>query len=175
MILIIIASILCFTAMIARATKTFEELPVSAHQTTLPNALTDTSTDGTWLKDFTQLISSLELTSHNVTSLLAILSGAISSGKPLPPYLKAPQRFHIGEMLSSLDPDILSTKHVCEHGYSAFAIMQLSTTMLSEDLADLLADTKKLVGEAEFNLDLVQGDYEWNVGTIPQEIREKKD
>lgn len=78
-------------------------------------------------------------------------------------------------MLSSLDSDILSTKNICEPGYSAFAVMQVSTTMLSEDLADLLAETKRLVGEAEFHLDVVQQDYERNVGVIPPEIREKKD
>jgi hypothetical protein len=163
--------------MIAWTTKTFKELPTSGHGLASPNSLTDASSsdDGTWLKDFKQLIASLELTSHSVTSLLAILSGAIGSGKPLPPYLKAPERFHIGEMLCSLDSDILSTKHVCEPGYSAFAVMQVSTTMLSKDLADLLADTKRLVGEAEFNLDVVAEDYERNVGVVPGDIREKRD
>ena len=142
---------------------------------TSPNSLTDTAaSDGTWLRDFKQLVSSLELTSQAVTSLLAIISGAIRSAKPLPPYLKAPLSFHIGEMLTSLDSEILSTKNVCEPGYSAFAVMQVSTTMLSEDLADLLADTKKLVGEAEFNLDVVHEDYERNVGIVPQEVRQEK-
>ncbi|KIW73346.1 hypothetical protein PV04_01476 [Phialophora macrospora] len=170
-------NILRFTAMIAWTTKTFKELPTSGHGLTSPNSLADTSSsgDGTWLKDFKQLIASLELTSHSVTSLLAILSGAIGSGKPLPPYLRAPERFHIGEMLSSLDSHILSTKHVCEPGYSAFAVMQVSTTMLSEDLADLLAETKRLVGEAEFNLDVVAEDYERNVGVVSGDIREKRD
>jgi hypothetical protein len=162
--------------MIAWTTKTFKELPTTNHGITSPNSLTDTSaSDGTWLKDFTHLISSLELTSHAVTSLLAILSGSIRSGNPLPPYLSAPERFHIGEMLSSLDAQILSTAHVCEPGYSAFAVMQVCTTMLSEDLADLLVETKRLVGEAEFQLDVVEGDYERDVGVVQGEIRQKRD
>ncbi|EXJ61463.1 uncharacterized protein A1O5_11779 [Cladophialophora psammophila CBS 110553] len=168
-------NILRFTAMIAWTTKTFKEIPEAAGHVEAPNSLVATDGTGTWLKDFTKLISSLELTSHSVTSLLAILSGAIGSGKPLPPYLRPPERFHIGEMLSSLDAGILDTKHICEPGYSAFAVMQVCTTMLNEDLADLLADTKKLVGEAEFNLDIVQEDYERNVGIVPSEIREKTD
>lgn len=163
--------------MIAWTTKTFEELPDFAQQlTTQHNTLTETAaSDGTWLRDFTQLISSLELTSHSVISLLSIISGAIGAGKPLPPFLKAPERFHIGEMLCSLDSDILNTKHVCEAGYSAFAVMQVSTTMLNEDLADLLSETKRLLGEAEFNIDVVQEDYERNVGVVPTDIREKRD
>ena len=165
-----------FTAMIAFVTKTFKELPEDMHAPT-DNKTTLTASDGVWLKDFKHVIGSLEFTSHSVTSLLAIISGAIASGKPLPPYLKAPDSYHIGEMLSSLDEDILSTKHVCEPGYSAFAVMQVSTTMLAEDMAGLLADTKRLVGEAEFNLDVVQEDYEKNVGasSVPSSLREKKD
>lgn len=185
--------------MTAYVTKTFKELPeTAAHMAPAngigkSNVVTDSAAaaegevqqvrdgdsegDGAWLKDFRNLVSGLELTSHNVTSLLAIISGAIVTGRPLPPYLKVPERYNIGEMLTALDADILSTKHICEPGYSAFAVMQVSTTMLSEDLAGLLADTKRLVGEAEFNLDVVQGDYEKRVGveTVPSGGREKRD
>ncbi|OAL36805.1 hypothetical protein AYO20_03860 [Fonsecaea nubica] len=168
-------NILRFTAMIAWTTKTFKEVPESVGHLGASNPAADTDERGTWLKDFTQLISSLQLTSHSVTTLLAIISGSIGSGKPLPPYLQPPERFHIGEMLTSLDSSILDTKHVCEPGYSAFAVMQVCTTMLNEDLADLLAETKKLVGEAECNLDVVQEDYERDIGMVPREIREKAD
>jgi hypothetical protein len=174
--------------MIAWTTKTFKDLPtISDHGALpIPNTLTaTTANDGTWLQDFKNLISTLELTSHSITSLLAILSGALITGRPLPPYLRVPERFHIGEMLSSLDADILKVKHVCETGYSAFAVMQVSTTMLNEDLADLLRDVKRLVGEAEFHLDVVERDYERSVGLVTpqgngalgatQEMREKSD
>ncbi|KAI1610548.1 hypothetical protein EDD36DRAFT_467609 [Exophiala viscosa] len=151
-------NILRFTGMIAYVTKTFKELPDDAHVEGDAN---------TWLQDFKNVVASLEVTSHHVTSMLAILSGAIGTGKPLPPYLRAPERYRLGEMLTSVDADILNTRHVCEPGYSAFAVMQVSTTMLAEDLADLLADAKKLVGEADFELDVVQRDYEKEVGSGP--------
>lgn len=167
-------SILRFTGITAYVTKTFKELPDNAH----PDS-TDSNGDskGSWMKDFKDLVASLELTSHNVTSLLAILSSAIGSGKPLPPYLKSPERFHIGQMLTTLDSEILSTQHVCEPGYSAYAVIQVSTTMLAEDLADLLADAKRLVGEADFELDVVQQDYEKRVGvdTLLPAARAKED
>ncbi|KAK7894782.1 hypothetical protein LTR67_005521 [Exophiala xenobiotica] len=172
-------NILRFTGMIAYVTKTFQELQVpenTRHEQSRPGEAgadeDEIGNNGTWLEDFKHLVASLEPTSHNVTSLLAILSGAIGSGKPLPPYLRAPERneYHIGEMLTTLDAGILSTRHVCEPGYSAFAVLQVSTTMLAEDLADLLVDAKKLVGEADFELDgldVVQQDYERHVGAEP--------
>lgn len=149
--------------MISFATKIFKEHPVDAHVNGV--ASSTLSTESTWAKDFNQVMSTLELTSHGVTSLLAILSGAITSGRPVPPYLRVPEAYHLGEALEGVETDVLNTKHVCEPGYSAFAVMQLSTTMLAEDLAGLLEDTKSLVGEAEFNLDIVQEDYERSVGT----------
>jgi hypothetical protein len=160
--------------MIAFVTKTFKELPEDTHANSV--TATTLSNGGTWAKDFKEVMSTLELTSHGVTSLLAILSSAITSGRPVPPYLRVPDPYHLGEALEGVDTDVLNTKHVCEPGYAAFAVMQLSTTMLAEDLAKLLADTKLLVGEAEFNLDIVQEDYERNVGTnvVPTAIRASK-
>lgn len=148
--------------MIAFVTKTFQELPEGVHVP--PSGGDDFSTGNTWAKDFRQVISTLQLASHGVTSLLAILSGAITHGRPVPPYLREPDPYDLGNLLEGLDTEILSTVHVCEPGYSAFAVMQLSTTMLHEDLAALLADTKLLVGEADFDLDVVQEDYEKSVG-----------
>lgn len=162
--------------MIAYATKTFKELPENAHVAPAGETGTGGTTTGgadgadsaVWLADFQSLIATLEQTSHRVTSLLAIVSAAISSGKPLPPYLRTPERYRIGETLRTLDQDVLRTRHVCEPGYSAFAVMQVSTAMLAEDMADLLADAKQLVGEADFDLDLdldvVRQDYEKSVG-----------
>lgn len=148
--------------MIAFVTKTFRELPDSIHDTTITGG--DFTNGKTWAKDFKEVISTLQLASHGVTSLLAILSGSITHGRPVPPYLQIPVPYHLEQILESSDAGILSTKHVCEPGYSAFALMQLSTTMLHEDLASILADTKALVGEADFDLDVVQDDYEKNVG-----------
>jgi hypothetical protein len=51
-----------------------------------------------------------------------------------------------------MDNDILSTRHVLEPGYAAFAVMQVSYTLLGDDLEGLLEEAKKLVGEATFDI-----------------------
>ena len=144
--------------MIAYVTETFRKAPVNN-----PN-LDDTET---WLRDFRHLVASLQITSESVTSLLSMASSAISTGRPLPPYLKTEKPFHLGEVLESLDTDILSIRHVTEPGYAAFAVMQVATTMINEDLAGLLAETKKLVGEVDFNVNVVRmEDLEGDVDPI---------
>ena len=131
--------------MIASVTEMFRMFPTAENT---QNAV------GSWLKDLKHLIASLQLTSQEVTSLLSMVAAAISTGKPMPPYLKAPQRINLRRLLESMDDDILSTRHVLEPGYAAFAVMQVSSTMLRDDLEGLLEETKNLVGEAKFNTDV---------------------
>lgn len=129
--------------MIAYVTETFRMLPSGKNTQNTPKS---------WLKDFRGLIVSLQLTSEEVTSLLCIVAAAISTGKPIPPYLKAPRSIQLRQLLGSMDNDILSTRHVLEPGYSAFAVMQVSSTMLRDDLEGLLEEAKNLVGESKFNV-----------------------
>ncbi|KAL2357495.1 hypothetical protein BJ546DRAFT_964334 [Cryomyces antarcticus] len=91
-----------------------------------------------WLRDFRRLVRSANLTSIEITSLLALLSASISSGQPLPPYLQAPQPYALSKKLEALDPDILSVRHIAEPGYAAFAVMQISTRCLIDDLKKLM-------------------------------------
>jgi hypothetical protein len=118
--------------------------------------------DASWLRNVKKLIATLQLASHGTTTLLTIISSAISTSKPLPPYLKAPDPYDISDMLSDLDGNILSTKNVFEPGYAAFAVMHLSTIELADEVAGLLVYTKMLVGEA--NLD----------GIVPREGHAEK-
>ncbi|OCL10610.1 hypothetical protein AOQ84DRAFT_374763 [Glonium stellatum] len=119
-----------------------------------PDSLSKAAPDS-WLEGFKQLIASSWLASQEVTTLLSVISDAISAGKPLPPYFNAPQPVDLRQIISDLDANILSVKHVCEPGYSSFAVMQLALTMLADDLDGLLRETKTLVGEVDFSLDIV--------------------
>lgn len=139
-----------------------------------PSDNTTQNAPGWWLKDFKRLIASLQLTSQEVTSLLAIVGAAISTARPMPPYLKAPQPIQLGQLLDSIDDDILSIRHVLEPGYAAFAVMQVSTTMLRDDLEGLFQETKNLVGEMKFNID-VTGMRDSDNAADPVVIGEKRD
>jgi hypothetical protein len=151
--------------MIAFVTESFRTLPIHGR---------DPTSSSSWLTDFRQLIASLQLTSQSATSLLTIVSSAISTGKPLPPYLKAPDALQLSQRLEGLDKDILNTRHVFEPGYAAFAVMQVATTMLADDLKGLLRETKKLVGEMDFSVNVVR-DGDWEADVDPVRAVEKRD
>ena len=87
--------------------------------------------------------------------------------RPLPPYLKTEEPFHLGQRLEGLDTDILSVRHVTESGYAAFAVLQVATMMINEDLTGLLAESNKLVGEVDFSINVVRmEDLEGDVDPI---------
>lgn len=91
-----------------------------------------------WFNDFRRVIKDANVTSHEITTLLSLLSSSIQNGQPLPPYLKVPQNYQLSQKLAAVDSDILSLRHIAEPGYAAFAVMAISTRCISMDIERLL-------------------------------------
>lgn len=118
-----------YTALISYASETFSH----------PDFTGDNDpSQAQWFRDFRRIIASANITSHEITSLLAMLSSSITNGQPLPPYITAPQAYQLSRKLEAIDRDILSIRHVAEPGYAAFAVLQISTSCISMDLEKLL-------------------------------------
>lgn len=96
-----------------------------------------------------------DLTSHEITTLLSLLSASIKGGTPLPPYLQPPQPYGLSTKMESMDPDILSVRHINEPGYAAFAVLQVSSRCIVADLTRLLKEVKGLVGELDFSFHVI--------------------
>lgn len=111
----------------------------------------------TWTRDLSMLLDTISPSSHQITSVLALLSASVRSGSPLPPYLQLPQPFALSQRLEQLDKGILSAKHVEEPGYSAYAVMQVASSMVMDDLERLVERVKDLVGEVDFSFNVGPG------------------
>ncbi|KAK5147335.1 hypothetical protein LTR32_001224, partial [Rachicladosporium monterosium] len=118
--------VLQYTALMSHASLTF-----STHNKA------DATEESQWARDFRQLVSQTSTTSHKVTSLLALLSTSMSYGQPLPPYLEMPQPFQFVKKVDSIDPDLLSIRHIAEPEYSAFAVIQVCSQAVHADLEKL--------------------------------------
>ena len=103
-----------------------------------------------WVQDFTQLTDKITPTSHRYTSTLALLSASVRAGTALPPYIELPDPYNLTKRLEELDSDILSVKHVEEPWYSAYAVMQVASNLILDDLKKLVERVKDLVGEQNF-------------------------
>ncbi|KAJ5717356.1 hypothetical protein N7488_003002 [Penicillium malachiteum] len=112
-------------------------------------------TGSVWMHDFRRLVGTAKVTTHEVTSLLCLLSASITNRQPLPPYLKAPRPYSFSKRLEALDKDILSIKHIAEPGFAAFAVLQISTRCIVGDVERLMRHVRGLVGELDFSFHAV--------------------
>ena len=91
-----------------------------------------------WAEGFKRLISSARITTHDITSLLCLLSASITGRQALPPYLKAPKPYSFDRKLEEIDDEILSIRHIYEPGFAAFAVLQISARCIAGDVQQLL-------------------------------------
>ncbi|KAI9758725.1 MAG: hypothetical protein M4579_002900 [Chaenotheca gracillima] len=153
-----VRNITYYMALISQATLSFEQKPS-------PNADTDTDFDpastsqtprtSTWISNLARLISSVDITSQEITSTLSMLSASVTSGRPLPPYLRPSPAYRLSEKLEELDRDILSVTHIAEPGYSAFAVMQVASSLIGNEMRQLTEQVKALVGEVDFSFHVI--------------------
>ncbi|KAL8776179.1 MAG: hypothetical protein Q9194_003314 [Teloschistes cf. exilis] len=115
----------------------------------------DSDENASWLKDFSRLMHSVNVTSHELTSTLSLLSASVTNGNALPPYLEAPKPYGLSVKLEAIDADILDVSHITEPGYAAFAVMQIASSLISDDMNKLISNIKSLVGEVDFSFHVV--------------------
>jgi hypothetical protein len=108
-----------------------------------------------WLADLSVLVDAIGPTSHAVTSVLSLLSASVKQGSALPPYIQLPQPYDLNRRLEALDRGILDARHVEEPGYSAYAVLQVCSSLVMDDLRRLVDHVKDLVGETDFSYKFV--------------------
>lgn len=139
-------SMLNFMALVSFASTSFADLQSRTE---------DSETQLRWLRSFRKLIGETNVTSQAITTLLTLMSASVANGQPLPPYLRVPEPFRYTEKLDEMDKDLLSVKHIAEPGYASFAVTQLATKCVIDDLKKLLEDVRDLVGELDFSYHVV--------------------
>ncbi|KAL4807869.1 hypothetical protein BDV18DRAFT_136306 [Aspergillus unguis] len=117
----------------------------------IKNLGTDDESDSEWLHNLKRLIASARITTHEITSVLCLLSASLTNQQPLPPYLKTPRPYSFSKRLEQLDKDILSLRHIAEPGFATFAVLQISTRCIVGDVEILMKDVRTLVGELDFS------------------------
>ncbi|KAF2198924.1 hypothetical protein GQ43DRAFT_377471 [Delitschia confertaspora ATCC 74209] len=141
-----VQNIMRYTSVLGYASRTFTHPSLSNH---------NDQSEAQWFQDFRRIIMSANIPYHETTSVLALLSSSIKNGQPLPPFLKAPQSYPLARELEAVDRDMLSIKHVTEPGYAAFAVIQISMRCINGDIEKLLSTIRKLVGELDFSVHVV--------------------
>jgi hypothetical protein len=127
-----------------------------------------------WGLDFRRLLLSSQSTSHELTSLLALLSSSLLHGRPLPPYLTPPTTGRYVARLNKIDHDILKNRHIADPEYAAFAVMQICARCMQDDIAKIQRTVTGLVGEIDFSFHAVSSER-GSEETLGQDDRKKAD
>ena len=108
--------------------------------------------ESAWLRDFKKVTAGSRLTSHDLTTTLCLASASITEALPLPPYINVPHPVNIADQLAARDPGILSIKHINEPCYAAFAVLEIASILISQEMAAVQATVRELVGEVDFSV-----------------------
>ncbi|KFY72534.1 hypothetical protein V499_07347 [Pseudogymnoascus sp. VKM F-103] len=149
-------NIMNYLSLISYATQTW-----SREEGSIPTK-PETATQRAWLNDLSVLIEDVGPTSHQITSTLSLLSASIIQGSTLPPYIQLPPPYYLNRRLEALDTGILSMRHIEEPGYSAYACLQVASSLITDDLARLIEHVKDLVGETDFSFTVSVSDTSVN-------------
>ncbi|KAK5074585.1 hypothetical protein LTR70_010274 [Exophiala xenobiotica] len=108
-----------------------------------------------WLKDFREFAADTKVTSHELTTNLCLLSAAVRNSQPLPPYLKTPRPFSVGEKMGEVDPSLLGVQHFAHPCYAAFAVGEVASAFVTAEMGKITRLVKDLVGEVDFSFHVV--------------------
>ena len=107
------------------------------------------------MADFRRFTADLNITSHDMTSTLCLASFSVTNAQPLPPYMKLPRRYGLADRMESIDPEILSVKHIAEPCYAAFAVLEVASSLATEEMANIVKGVQELVGEVDFSFHML--------------------
>ncbi|RMZ77624.1 hypothetical protein DV738_g4309, partial [Chaetothyriales sp. CBS 135597] len=108
-----------------------------------------------WLRGFAKVTSSLRPVDHELTSRLCLLASSLTNKQPLPPYLRMPKSVNLATQMAEVDPGILSVHHIREPCYAAFAVLEVASTLLQEEVEKVSELVRQLVGEVDFSFHVV--------------------
>jgi hypothetical protein len=115
----------------------------------------DSDEESEWLRDFRRFAGDINITSHDMTSCLCLVSASVSNSQPLPPYLKPPRPHDLGNRMEAIDPEILSVSHISQPCYAAFAVLEVASTLIAEEMGHVVRLVKELVGEVDFSFHII--------------------
>ncbi|KAH7041382.1 uncharacterized protein B0I36DRAFT_282294 [Microdochium trichocladiopsis] len=127
----------------------------------------------TWMRAMRRLLAESHQSQDDIICTLVMLSNALDSGHSLPPNLPSPQPYALTRMLEEMRDsqgnrkglELLDAKHMTDSGYAEFAVLQVCSTLICDDLKGLAADISDLVGVVDFSFQ-VNDSRDANVGGI---------
>ncbi|KAI0165743.1 hypothetical protein GGR57DRAFT_448560 [Xylariaceae sp. FL1272] len=112
-----------------------------------------------WLDALEVLLADIHPTQQSIIGVLTLLSNALQSGHSLPPHLTLPRPYELTRQLEAIDAaarstrarGLLDAKNMTQAGYAEFAILQVCSALVCDDIEGLVKTVSKIVGVVDFS------------------------
>lgn len=137
------------------------------------NARSDMSS-AVWISRFAASRNESARRSHEITTLLSLLSASLRNKQALPPYLREPECYHLSEQVQPGDAEVLDLRNINESGFRAFAVIEVAHLCIVDSVASIVGHVKELVGEVDFTYHVRTSSAETSDTVLPSGTAEGK-
>jgi hypothetical protein len=163
---------------IQRATRITSYLTLMSHTVTWsPHPSAE---DRAWINALSALLRDVSSTRDTIICTLALLSNSLQSGRPLPPNVPLPKPYEMTRQLEAraardrkekgngegLFNELLNARNMSENGYAEFAVLQVCSTLVCDDLEGLVKCVGQLVGVVDFSFRVEAGGAD-GISSVP--------
>lgn len=149
---------------IRRATRITSYLTLMSHSVTWqPHPSREESA---WISALSALLKDVSSTKDTLICTLALVSNSLLNGQPLPPNIPVPRPYELTRHLERIKVpapgtspsssaasslNLLDASNMAENGYAEFAVLQVTSVLVCDDLAGIVKAVGKLVGVVDFS------------------------
>ncbi|KAH9886131.1 hypothetical protein F4778DRAFT_774114 [Xylariomycetidae sp. FL2044] len=131
---------------------------------TVSNGPKNSNTSREWVDALAVILADISPTQHSIICILTLLSNALQSGHSLPPHLDLPKPYELTRQLEDIDSKrggestngkkfrgLLDARNMAQTGYAEFAVLQVCSSLVCDDLEGLVKCVSQLVGVVDFS------------------------
>ncbi|KAI0127860.1 hypothetical protein BJ170DRAFT_391372 [Xylariales sp. AK1849] len=115
--------------------------------------------DRAWINALSDLLTNVTSTKDTIICTLALLSNSLQQGHPLPPNVPLPKPYELTQQLEHMTAEkggktprgLLDARNMSENGYAEFAVLQVCSSLVCDDLEGLVKSVGQLVGVVDFS------------------------
>ncbi|ETN45021.1 uncharacterized protein HMPREF1541_09897 [Cyphellophora europaea CBS 101466] len=132
----------------------------SASAATSPGKSVDPQEKDRWLHDFRAFAATRPFSHPSTTSSLCLAAASLVNAQPLPPNVHLPGAASTAGTAESgrfaeqeaREEEILSVKHIENPCYAAFAVLEVASGLVAEEVRGVVESVKELCGEVGFGV-----------------------
>ncbi|ETS83906.1 hypothetical protein PFICI_05782 [Pestalotiopsis fici W106-1] len=145
---------------IQRATRITSYLTLMSHSVTWHQ--NPSQEDRAWNQALSALLQDVSSTKDTIICTLALVSNSLLNGQPLPPNIPVPKPYELTRHLQKIKVpapsagtgptiNLLDASNMAENGYAEFAVLQVTSVLVCDELAGIVKGVGKLVGVVDFS------------------------